>query len=596
MIGIKIKSTFLDIYDKTTIGFELNSPLYFSDDVDIVQGSYSFPISIPLTVKNRIVLEYPDLIENDKVLMKDEPVEVWSNGIGLFSGLAYVKTSTDRQCSLYILVDSLSPLKTKGLNELPLGATNLGSSPAFVLQNMKLTTIYPDSFNHIFFPVWNPYFHDDKSGLGFDHQTFQNPWLNASHAFTAGTIGTNYAVTPFVKLNYVLQKMFESQGFTLMNNWQITRELKQLVLYNNFSLCLNGFINPFVDYTNHVSNTKSSEFLRKLKGLFNLGIFVNYFDKKTEIIPAKDLLTRPCKHNWTKVAEAAYSKSMESNLNEQFAYSDPLNNIIPDLSKLQVFKFASLPTDTDAEGIYYVSDIQRFIYHKPIVGAIPAVNIHVTVDDAFDVYKDHPNASTDNFDLFVDSRRSQVLRTYSNGLKTLPSNRVFFGSTSGVPGYIPAINQKGFYDDPRVPVDDILLFYRGTRGDFGIPWSYPVASSELTDMTGANFRVGWAATGTGAPSGTAEPVNSAYSLHWKDEDTTKPNTGLYRAWWDPWIDMLNRAKYVQRRVFLSEVDLLNFSFKDKVRIGNMEYFVQNIRVSLSNQGLQPCEVNLVSVV
>jgi len=596
MIGIKIKETFLDIYDKTTIGFDLLSPLYFGDDVDVIQGSYSFPINIPLTPRNRVTLEYPDIIENDAPFLKNEPAEIWSNGEPLFKGLGFVKGSSNFEASFFILIDSLSTLKALALNELPLGATNLGASQALVLQNIKLTTIYPDNFNHIFFPVWNPYFLDDKSSLGFAHDTFQNPWLNASNEFTAGTVSDDYIFTPFLKLNYLLTKMFESQGFGLVNKWQITHELRRLVLYNNFSISVNGFIAPAVDYTNHVSNTKSSEFLRKLKGLFNLGIFVNYFKQQTEIIPAKDLLTRPVKHDWTKVTEYSYNKTEEENLTEQFCYADQINPIIPDLTKVPVFLSATFPGDTDVEGLYYDSAIQRFVYHKPIVGAIPAVNIHVTIDDCFDIYTDHPNTNTDNYNLYKLSRRSEVLRTYTNGLRTLPSCRVFFGGTSGVPGYIPSINQKGCSDNPKVPVEDYLLFFRGVRGDFGVPWSYPVASSELTDMTGANFRVGWAASGIPAPANTAEPADSKYTLHWKDEDITKPDTGLYRAWWSAWMDMLAKAKYVQRRVFLSEADIINFSFKDKVRIGNMDYFVQRIRVNLTNNGLQPCEVSLVSVV
>lgn len=596
MIGIKIKDTFLDIFDRTSIAFELVSPLYFSDDVDVIQGSFSFPVNVPLTTRNRVLLEYPDLIENDSLLLKDEPCEIWSNGNPLFKGLAYVRNGSNYQAEIYILINSLSPLKNIGLNELPLGAADLGATQPLVLQNIKLTTIYPDSFNHIFFPVWNPYFYDDKSSLGFAHDTFQNPWLNASHAFTAGTVSDDYIFTPFIKLNYILTKMFESQGFGLSNKWQTTHELRRLVLYNNFSISINGFIAPAVDYTNHVSNTKCSEFLRKLKGLFNLGIFTNYFKQETEIIAAKDLLTMPPKYDWTKVTEHNYTKSQEDNLAEQFCYSDPINAIVPDLSKVPVVLSSGFPADSDVEGLYFDSAHERFIYHKPINGAIPAVNIHVTIDDCFDIFSNHPNIDSDNFDLYRMSRRSDILNTYSNGLRTLPSCRVFFGGTSGVPGYIPCINQKGYADNPKVPMEDYLLFFRGVRGDFGIPWSYPVASSELTDMTGSNFRVGWAASGIGAPANTAEPVDSKYSLHWKDEDISHPDTGLYRAWWGPWIDMLQRAKYVQRRIFLSETDIINFSFKDKVRIANMDYFVQSIRVSLTNDGLQACDVSLVSVV
>jgi len=262
MIGIKIKETFLDIYDKTTIGFELLSPLYFGDDVDVIQGSYSFPIQVPLTPRNRVALEYPDIIENDAAFLKNEPCEIWSNGAPLFKGLGFVKGSSNFEASFYILIDSLSTLKALSLNELPLGTTNLGIDQTAVLASCKRTTIYPDEYNHIFFPVWNPYFYEDKSSLGFAHDTFQNPWLNASHAFNPGTVSDDYIFTPFVKLNYLLYTMFASQGFGVVNKWQITHELRRMAFNNNFSITLHGFIAPAVDYTKHVSNNKCSQFLR----------------------------------------------------------------------------------------------------------------------------------------------------------------------------------------------------------------------------------------------------------------------------------------------------------------------------------------------
>jgi hypothetical protein len=155
MLGIRIKNEFLDLYSNTRLQFELNSPMYLGEDIDIIQGSYSFPATVPLGGKNRRLLNYPNLIDNADDLMKDEPCEIYVEGMMLFSGLLSVRSAINNQAKIYMIVSPLSQLKDVNLNELDLGTENMGGDVASILAKAKDTTTSPESYNYIFFPVYN---------------------------------------------------------------------------------------------------------------------------------------------------------------------------------------------------------------------------------------------------------------------------------------------------------------------------------------------------------------------------------------------------------------------------------------------------------
>jgi hypothetical protein len=90
-----------------------------------------------------------------------------------------------------------------------------------------------------------------------------------------------------------------------------------------------------------------------------------------------------------------------------------------------------------------------------------------------------------------------------------------------------------------------------------------------------------------------DPANEAdtfdHSLHM---DGVK---GIYERYGKEWIYFMMRKKVVTRRMNLSILDVLNYRDTDKVRIDTMIYFIKSMRLSFSDDGMDPVECELVSI-
>jgi hypothetical protein len=115
-----------------------------------------------------------------------------------------------------------------------------------------------------------------------------------------------------------------------------------------------------------------------------------------------------------------------------------------------------------------------------------------------------------------------------------------------------------------------LMIYRGMRTDAGPGNSYPYANATAYD-----------------PATQSESFD--HSLHYDGEK------GIYKLYGENWMDFLKKKKIVTMRLKLTVADILNHKESDKVRIGNMNYFVKSMRINVSGSGLGLTECELVSI-
>lgn len=118
------------------------------------------------------------------------------------------------------------------------------------------------------------------------------------------------------------------------------------------------------------------------------------------------------------------------------------------------------------------------------------------------------------------------------------------------------------------PFKDKLMFYRGMEYDTDFEL-YPFANNDVYDSFGIQQ---W-----------------NYSLLWNSP------YGLYEKWWKEWLLFLQHKKEVETTLCLTIRDLLNFNFEDKIRIDNMNYFVKELSVTLTQKGIQPVSAKLVTL-
>jgi hypothetical protein len=588
MFGIQFKNKFLDLYPKTALSFDLRNPAYFGEDVEVIQESFMFTTSVPMTALNRRLLVNPNRLDNASFLLTNEECSVYCEGIETFRGLLTVRSSTSVSAEVFVKVNTISVLKELLLSELDHDTINLDKMniPLSYLTN---SCFRPELYDFICFPVWNQNFYDEPDTNIFDASSYQNRWTSqgpgGSIIVRNLAIGEKSPITPFLKVSYLLKKMAQTTGFILSNNWQVNRELKNLCAYNNRSIVRyhqDGTFDAFdnlLEFKNHVSKVKSSDYLKNLARLFNLGIYVNFFDKSMDVVPNETLLAQAPRHDWTRRVLSDHTKTEAFNFPSRFGYSTT-PSVLPDVTKLTRFPTAA-QYSTSPEGLY-LNDVNSRYYHAPddVQGPLIAVELN-------------------NFVKISDNDKN----VFNSPLQTLPNSRIFMGDMGVCTA--PGIKQKGTYkikdaEESEAGFEDKLLFYRGfadfrdyqgrrlspNDGSF-----FPLASSESETITGYRIKTGWDSSvvvNTHTHPQYA-PELADYTLSWNGRK------GLYARWWAAWHTMLQQKRDVKLTVGLSTKEVRNFNFQHKVRIKNREYLVKRLRVTLTESGVSPSEVELVMV-
>lgn len=558
MLTIRIKDQFLNLSADASISFDLHSPAYLGDEVDVIQGSYSFPFSVPLDSHNRKVLGFPDRLDIDIPLLVDEKAEVWSNGRLLFSGLATIKSTTRTSLKMVLIVSVLSELKGKKMNAFNFETVAIGNDLATVFAHMKDTAVNPENHNYVFFPVWNPTYSRDDNINDHSRKEFINFWKQSTQNFQSGL--DNIGWIPFLKLSYVLKKSIESLGYAFTNSFQSNTELLRLVLYNNYSITEDVNIADSIDLNNHVNpDTEFTTLLRQVCRLFCLAPFSNIFNKTIRLAPLKDLLLIAPRHDWTDKAHYDYVKTEEINYPVKLSYQDMLDTAPTDDHKGEI-KTYDFRTDDIINFVLPVPYARATVYFYPD-DALWSIDINDTPQRQF-IQNFAPTHDTgiEGSEVF-----ESKLETMFIGAIQSPDNTATW--------LTPHLGEKGTYFQIVNPFQDRLIFYRGMQKMRLTNDLYPMASNNTYD----------------SELQPAEIPGLNYSLLWDGDK------GMFNVWWKTWLEMLKNKRDLEIKLLLSESDIINFNFDDKIRIQNQNYFVKKLAITITQNGFKPVKANLVSV-
>ncbi len=548
--------------------FELNNQVFSNSDSSVLPGSFSFPVDLDLTPANRRLLDFPDLVTNSRNWSTYEGCWVYADGVPLFYGTLSIRQATARKVSITIVANPLAALKSVPLNTLDLGGDRTFASAAAVKTHAKDTALSPLSYDYIFFPIFNPDYidHPDYSQPKSYFQNFYDPVAGAFD------VDDGYpALMPFARIEYVLEQIFAAQDFAFRNRWQSTDELRQAVLYNNRSLWTSKGIETTINLQNHVSDTPSTTLLRKIMSGFNLGLFTRIFTRTIDLVPLRDLVNRPPAHDWTPYAIAGEVLEGRDDQPEYLCWKTDdsdgafqwyAKQVKPDTADvLGTITTPDLLTVPD--GIYYVEDQHAYfsvgarIKHLyTTLGCAPTDTGKRVFEaecmalwDAHHGWESFVGAATENYDM-----------------RKMPHIRMQGTVSYEVPG---DPDPEQISTDNAIP--DRLTIYRGMYDVWGGTDDYPLAS--------------------GLPYDTDGNTIGAVSLRW---DGTY---GMYETWWRAWHQMLIAGKHVTQTFTLPITELVKFSFEDKVRVVNMDYFVKRLRVQkLIGRGLALVEASMVSTV
>lgn len=565
MLGIKVRNQFLDLFPDTAIEIELNHPIgIITNSLDEIQGGLSFPIEIPVDGINASIIGRVDRLDIDEVFIDSEYCELWADGILLFPGKVTIQGSTNKRAKLFMIFNEIKDLSDVALASLDLGGDrSIGADTATRLAHARDTAVNPLDYDYIFFPVLNPKYLGDLYPVYL--QNFQNYWSFVTDGFTENIAGV---ATPFIRVDYLLTKIFKALGYTLDNQWQTNDELKQLVLYNNYSIYedLNTWASS-INLTNHVPYTQAIDFLKAIVGTFALGLFPDPHNKTCTIIPFRDLILSPEADDWTSRAAADFGYETNRDFISKFRYDIDTND---DLS-VTYSGITAPPGLVVGEGL--TARIMRAASEFGIRYAIadnsiyfitpPGLTLPYVIQYQNPVIKD--GSDKEYTSTLIPMWNSWNL--HKDGVIELGDDLVF------QEWMLPHIKHLGYTTYIQALKTTCVSFrtmiYRGFQPcDDGISGTYPMASATEYNIRG-------------------EQIGN-YSLEWDREN------GVYNKFWKLPYEMLRSKKKVTRKLLLTIRDLLNFKFQNKYRIENQNYFMTKLRFNITARGLSPVDAEMIS--
>jgi len=551
MISVSIYGQELDLYQNTQIEYVLNNPAFVGGDISKFNGTYSLPFTIPLTPRNRRILRYPDRVDNHTRMVRDEPCQVFFDRKPDFSGLATVKSpvksQAKHQAKMYIVQDNFKSFKDNSLRDLPLGEYEFDSSES-TLAHAKQTAENHLAFTHAFFPVRNPRMTDDFEDLevisGVPHH-YINYYDYMEENFMNHP--SQRSAAPFVRLDHLINIIGQVSGKAIVNNFALDDELKSLYLYGDRNIYTNTndeedsseYTWPtFFDLSQQLPDIKVAEFMKQLANLFCLGLFPSA--DGLEILPLKNLISRPYAQDWTRYADDAFSKDEDVDFPGTFGYESSGDELFND--NAYVFRdvpeiIGPRPPAGSPDGIYYNYEgnyYLRLINDGHLPQNLDKMFRRVTFDEYGKPYL---------------SAASPLFMTFSDP---------FYPS-------VPEI-----LSPPNSNVDLRFIFYRGMK-ELNTGQHFPLATNHVYCPVHGRL------------------VGTNYSLLWNGEE------GMFNIWWSEWANFLKNKRNVFRTMHLPIREIFNMSWKNKVKIENMTYLVKQLKVTLTMKGLKPSKATLVSV-
>jgi len=562
---------FLDSVPALT--FELNNQVFSNSDSSVLPGSFSFPVDLPLNPTNRRLLNFPDLVTNSRNFQTYAGCWVYAEGIPMFYGTLTIRSATDRKCSVNIVANPLSALKTVPLRDLSLGGDRTFADAAAVLAHAKLTAQNPLDYDYVFFPVFNDKYLDTPTSDS--RCVMQNHWSAASSVFQ---VAQDYpALMPFVRAEYLVGRIFADIEFAFSDRFHLTDEARQICLYNNRSLWTSAGLETVINLKNHLSKTASTDWLRAYIGDFNLGLFTNVFSKTISLVPLVDLISATPRHNWTEFQAGAPTISSAPTAPEAFMFKD--------YDETQQYSTRmGLPAPADVLATF---DTIQDLLDDPTYGFISGI-YYITGREAYYALNtdySYPENIRRWYDELGPAPVRDAKEVFECGLPPLhdywyASDFLTGSPASGPNGVMPFCRIPGSVNytptgetDPVKQENDTpdrLMIYRGYVPDIAAH-DYPQACLTTYDNDGGDI--------------------GTFSMRLQGD------RGLYNTWWRPWHQMLVNGKHITQSFVMPVTELMQFSFESKVRVQNMDFFVKKLSVQkLVGRGLALVEASMVSTV
>ncbi|PRY47117.1 hypothetical protein CLV58_101183 [Spirosoma oryzae] len=296
-LQIRMNGRIVDLSPGAKIELELVSPYLVYDD--ILSSKVTIP-NLPASARNRAILGYPDLLQNDAVSFR-YMCEKYYNGQLLQTGAA-VLTEAGSEYS-FTVVQALGEFfgahQYKPLSEIDFGS--------LALPNPLVKLVNSGNAPAVCFPtIVNPDYYG-SNGAEVSYSGKMNDFASGAYSATGPKV-------PFLFVDYLLGRIAAVTGTTITGDYFTTRpELRKLILFNTRALDRDaGPGASAVTISRHLPELTLAEFFLELRKLFNLSFTFSPAERKLSIGFTSDMLKRPTVKDWSEKALKVYRKQPET--------------------------------------------------------------------------------------------------------------------------------------------------------------------------------------------------------------------------------------------------------------------------------------------
>ncbi|WP_417008622.1 hypothetical protein [Bacteroides congonensis] len=308
-LTIKTQKGIYDVPTDFQMEVEITSPIYTD------KGSQTLASTLPATKRNLYLADYIHRVDLVNAPGKDV-MAIIADGIYRRTGKQNI-TSASRESGIVanfgfdesLMYEAWSNVSLKKLPNLPVYKPDGGIT--VLMTHLSNVMRYKESADYYVFPIQVK----NESSGDVVYPEFVNPIERAENGnydlkknvrtekiVISGTLvdvklPAGYGLSPFIRVSKILELIFSSYGFNLVENAFATHyQLKKMVVLNNVA---DAIVQGQIEYKNMMPDCSVNDFLDALYCRTGAKVFVDGNTKTAKVILIKDAISANPFANWT---------------------------------------------------------------------------------------------------------------------------------------------------------------------------------------------------------------------------------------------------------------------------------------------------------
>ncbi|HRH57397.1 MAG TPA: hypothetical protein PLS10_07080 [Chitinophagales bacterium] len=633
-IAFYINNEQLQLSSEQKISISLENPL-LSDKT--IPGAVSFPFNIAASATNKRLLNISDtLMSFDEY--QNIKCHCYLGGNLWRAGYLIINTHSAKSINItFTEFNSEEDFDDKTLQDLDFPI--LDSSEVFYDQVTEERSLLHSQLNARAYRNWDTYGITEKDFVCptvFNVKTldvtnnvgFQNVYAKGKYVPDFTTELNNNTISPFLFVNYVIEKLFKFFNLKVEKNILKKDDLDDLCLYTNKAIIMYTeyvydpslhnyciFMESSINLKEYAPLCSLTDFLTALKKSFNLAYFINWGNKKVDIICKSDVLKNNKIVNITNIAEPfenmAYKNSFKSITS--VVYAKQTDAIITDDENrfsLKGYNYKGwllygedIPDIPHKTNDYYIQIILGYntidthnIFYYDADGTWKTLKPRVKDSRPYDVY--FTNDKKENkLELGIDTTVVRINSTlynlsHADEPDTIEEINLYKYFCPAVDIGI-ATNKSFFGNKTDIDVDNTirLLFYRGMRQEINDGGYFPYANRNEFDFIVEN---------PGVPDDDNDtspaPVVKFFNEFEHSLEIDGPK-GLWQKFHVEWQEFLSKlSRLATYNVRWSAAQLQDESiFQDFLQINGNRFIASKITITADVNTIYPCKTEMYQI-